>query len=106
MFTAILETPAPGYCEKLHEGPLDTRKSGDTDLVRRIQSGDETAFRELVERYQRKILQIVHGILHRRADAEEVAQEAFAAVYFSIRKIPLPKFTVHLDLSYRGQCGL
>ncbi len=54
-------------------------------LVRRIQSGDELAFRELVERYQSKVHSIIYGILRNRNDAEDVAQQVFTKVYFSIR---------------------
>lgn len=54
-------------------------------LVSRIQAGDEIAFRELVDRYQTKVLSIVHGILRNHNDAEDIAQQVFAKVYFSIK---------------------
>jgi len=54
------------------------------ELVRRLQQGDEAAFRELVERYQSKVHSIIYGILRNRNDAEDIAQQVFAKIYFSI----------------------
>lgn len=42
------------------------------------------AFREIVERYQAKVYSIIYGILRNRNDAEDIAQQVFAKVYFSI----------------------
>jgi RNA polymerase sigma-70 factor (ECF subfamily) len=64
---------------------VETRANDEALLVRRIQAGDELAFRELVERYQTKVLSIVHGILRNHNDAEDIAQQVFAKIYFSIR---------------------
>src|SRR6202023_1729253 len=54
-------------------------------LVQRAQSGDETAFQELVEKYQSKVFSIIHGIVRHRNDVEDIAQQVFAKVFFSIR---------------------
>ena len=54
-------------------------------LVRRAQAGDEAAFREIVERYQSKVFSIIHGIVRQRNDVEDIAQQVFTKVYFSIR---------------------
>lgn len=64
---------------------VDHSKSDEALLVRRVQAGDEMAFREIVERYQSKIYSIIYGILRNRNDAEDIAQQVFAKVYFSIR---------------------
>ena len=58
----------------------------DWALVRRCKKGDREAFRELVERYQRKAVAIAFGMLHDREDALEVAQEAFAKVFTNIKR--------------------
>ncbi|MEK7751519.1 MAG: RNA polymerase sigma factor [Acidobacteriota bacterium] len=42
------------------------------------------AFREIVERYQAKVYSIIFGILRNRNDAEDIAQQVFAKVYFSM----------------------
>jgi len=43
------------------------------------------AFREVVERYQAKVFSIIYGILRNHNDAEDIAQQVFSKVYFSIR---------------------
>jgi RNA polymerase sigma-70 factor, ECF subfamily len=61
-------------------------EASDWELVRRCKENDREAFRELVERYQRKAVAIALGMLHDRDDALEVAQEAFAKVFTSIKQ--------------------
>ena len=64
---------------------VDYQNSQEGALVRRAQSGDEAAFREIVERYQSKVFSIIHGIVRQRNDVEDIAQQVFAKVYFSLR---------------------
>lgn len=64
---------------------VDYQNTQEGALVRRAQSGDESAFREIVERYQSKVFSIIHGIVRQRNDVEDIAQQVFAKVYFSIR---------------------
>jgi RNA polymerase sigma-70 factor (ECF subfamily) len=54
-------------------------------LVRRAQAGDQMAFREIVERFQSKVFSIIYGILRNHNDAEDIAQQVFTKVYFSLR---------------------
>jgi RNA polymerase sigma-70 factor, ECF subfamily len=56
----------------------------EAELVRRAQARDEIAFREIVERYQNKVFSIIYGILRNHNDAEDIAQQVFAKIYFSI----------------------
>lgn len=49
----------------------------DAMLVRRFNQGDEQAFLQIMERYQPKIFTTVLGLLHNRADAEEITQDTF-----------------------------
>jgi RNA polymerase sigma-70 factor (ECF subfamily) len=53
-------------------------------LVRLAGGGDKEAFRELVERYQRRVLAVVMGMLHDREAALEVTQETFIKAFRSI----------------------
>lgn len=48
----------------------------DEDLVARAQSGDQTAFTELVERHQGNALKLALSILRDKADAEDEVQNA------------------------------
>lgn len=53
----------------------------DYSLVRRAQAGDQQAFAQLVERYQRKAFAVALGLVKDREEAMDVAQEAFVKVY-------------------------
>jgi RNA polymerase sigma-70 factor (ECF subfamily) len=56
-------------------------EQSDLDLVRRVRSGDRSAYGELVERYQAAILRRAQSILRDPAAAEDAAQEAFVRAY-------------------------
>lgn len=58
--------------------------TSDWDLVQRARGGDRDAFRELVERYQRKIAALALGMLRNRDDALDVVQDTFAKAYQSL----------------------
>lgn len=64
---------------------VDYENTTEGALVRRAQAGDEGAFQEVVERYQSKVFSIIHGIVRQRNDVEDIAQQVFAKVYFSLR---------------------
>ncbi|HWZ33997.1 MAG TPA: sigma-70 family RNA polymerase sigma factor [Bryobacteraceae bacterium] len=64
---------------------VDHKNSEEAALVRRVQARDEIAFREIVERYQAKVFSIIFGILRNHNDAEDIAQQVFSKIYFSIR---------------------
>ena len=64
---------------------VDHRNSEEAALVRRVQARDEIAFREVVERYQTKVFSIIYGILRNHNDAEDIAQQVFSKIYFSIQ---------------------
>lgn len=53
----------------------------DQELVRASRRGDKEAFRELVERYQRKVVAVALGMVHNREDAVEIGQETFVKAF-------------------------
>jgi len=57
---------------------------GDGELVLRARQGDRQAFRELVERYQRKVAALAVGMLRNREDALDVVQDTFTKAYQSL----------------------
>ncbi len=57
----------------------------DAELVQRFNRGDEAAFLEIMMRYQAKILTITQGLLHNRADAEEITQDTFIRAHRNLR---------------------
>lgn len=82
--TGVLST-IPASAEKTRiKARVDHRTSEEAILVRRVQAKDEMAFKEIVERYQTKVFSIIYGILRNHNDAEDIAQQVFAKVYFSI----------------------
>jgi RNA polymerase sigma-70 factor (ECF subfamily) len=82
-YSGVLALPASGR-KVVAKKSVDHRNSEEALLVRRVQQGDEMAFREIVERYQAKVFSIIYGILRNRNDAEDIAQQVFSKVYFSI----------------------
>jgi RNA polymerase sigma-70 factor (ECF subfamily) len=74
-----------GSCIPQGEEIQDQRRAGELEMVRRVQSGDQKAFRDLMERHQAKVHSIIHGILHNREDTEDIAQQVFTKVYFAIK---------------------
>ena len=75
-------------------GPAGTKPSGarapgavdDRELVRRAQSEDQEAFEELVRRHQHRVFAVAGGILRRREDVEDIAQQVFVKAYFSLKR--------------------
>jgi len=53
-------------------------------LIRRLQSGETSAFRELVENHQRALFNLAYDLLGNAPDAEDISQEAFIKVHRSI----------------------
>jgi RNA polymerase sigma-70 factor, ECF subfamily len=58
----------------------------DRELVRRGQAGDKEAFEELVRRHQHRVFAVAGGILRRREDVEDIAQQVFVKAYFSLKR--------------------
>src|SRR5712692_3407959 len=82
--TGVLPFPVSGTQTQARTR-VDHRNSEEAALVRRVQARDEIAFRELVERYQSKVFSIIYGILRNHNDAEDIAQQVFSKIYFSIQ---------------------
>lgn len=54
---------------------------GELELVQRAKAGDVSAFSELVNRYERRILRLAKRITQNEEDAEDVLQDAFLKAY-------------------------
>jgi len=67
----------------------DSKAAGatnDRELVRRAQREDEEAFEELVRRHQHRVFAVAGGILRRREDVEDIAQQVFLKAYFALKR--------------------
>ena len=49
----------------------------DAEIIRRCREGDERAYRELIERYQRQVYSIALRMVRQAQDAEDLTQEFF-----------------------------
>jgi RNA polymerase sigma-70 factor (ECF subfamily) len=59
---------------------LDRLSADDRRLVVALRAGDETAFEELIERYQPSLVRLAMSFVPSRAVAEDVAQDAWLGV--------------------------
>src|SRR5579871_2790332 len=80
-----MERPAPGAVEKETVTPAEAERA----IVRRAQDGDVSAYEELVRIHQHRVLAVIGGILRGSEDVEDVAQQALAKAYFSIKRFDL-----------------
>lgn len=58
----------------------------DAELVRRFNSGDETAFLEIMQRYKKKIYATALNLLRNHADAEEITQDTFIRAHRGLHR--------------------
>jgi RNA polymerase sigma factor (sigma-70 family) len=58
----------------------------DADLVRRCRRGEQTALRELIERFQSDVYGLCVRLLGHRHDAEDITQEVFLRVVRSLHR--------------------
>ncbi|NQT91005.1 MAG: sigma-70 family RNA polymerase sigma factor [Candidatus Omnitrophica bacterium] len=66
----------------------------DDILVERAKAGERAAFDELYQKYKRPILNYIYRFIGKRAQAEELTQEAFVRAYINMHKFePKAKFS-------------
>jgi RNA polymerase sigma-70 factor (ECF subfamily) len=58
----------------------------DRNLICRCQEGDQAAFEQLVEKYQRELFHLVSWNVGSASEAEDIVQEVLCKVYFSLGK--------------------
>ena len=74
-----------------------TPNDSDVALMVRVREGDTDAFRELVERHQRAVINTIHRAIGDAWEAEDLAQRVFLQVYRSAKRYqPTAKFTTWL----------
>ena len=62
----------------------------DAETIRRAQQGDESAYNAIVLDCRRRVLGPVYRFIGRPEDVEDVAQEVFVRLYFSLRQLREP----------------
>lgn len=61
-------------------------EQGDAGIIRRCVEGDERAYRELVQRFQRPVYSVAFRMVRSAEDAEDVTQETFVRVFRSLAR--------------------
>jgi RNA polymerase sigma-70 factor (ECF subfamily) len=59
----------------------------DFSLIERAQKGDSAAFNEIVTAYRKRIMGTITRLISRPEDVEDVAQEVFVRLYFSLDQL-------------------
>src|ERR1700690_3961147 len=63
----------------------------DFELIKRAQNHDSAAFNEVVLAYRKRILGTITRLIARSEDVEDVAQEVFLRLYFSLDQLRTPE---------------
>ncbi|HXM96626.1 MAG TPA: sigma-70 family RNA polymerase sigma factor [Candidatus Dormibacteraeota bacterium] len=77
-------TPIPHVAVKAQD--KTSLALNDRELVRDAQAGDKEAFEELVRRHQQRVFAVAGGVLRRREDVEDIAQQVFVKAYFALKR--------------------
>jgi RNA polymerase sigma-70 factor (ECF subfamily) len=71
-----------------------TETESDVALMLRVKEGDHEAFRALIERHQRSVINVIYRAIGDAWEAEDLAQRVFIQIYRSARRYqPTAKFT-------------
>jgi RNA polymerase sigma-70 factor (ECF subfamily) len=74
-----------------------TDTQSDVALMLRVKDGDHEAFRTLIERHQRAVINVIHRAIDDAWEAEDLAQRVFIQVFRSASRYkPTAKFTTWL----------
>lgn len=61
------------------------------EVIKRAQQGDASAFNELVRLYRKRILGTIYRLTSRSEDVEDVGQDVFVRLYFSLNQLRSPE---------------
>ncbi|HOL72205.1 MAG TPA: sigma-70 family RNA polymerase sigma factor [Bryobacteraceae bacterium] len=63
----------------------------DFELIKRARDGDDAAFNQVVQTYRKRILGTIARLIGRPEDVEDVGQEVFVRLYFSLDQLRTPE---------------
>src|SRR4051812_49417803 len=63
----------------------------DFELIERARSGDDSAFNQVVQAYRKRILGTIARLIGRPEDVEDVGQEVFLRLYYSLDQLRTPE---------------
>jgi RNA polymerase sigma-70 factor (ECF subfamily) len=61
------------------------------ELIQKAQKGDDAAFNQIVVAYRKRILGTIARLIGRPEDVEDVAQEVFLRLYYSLDQLRTPE---------------
>src|SRR3954465_15519546 len=61
------------------------------ELIERARSGDDVAFNQVVQAYRKRILGTIARLIGRPEDVDDVGQEVFLRLYFSLDQLRSPE---------------
>src|SRR6202046_41782 len=61
------------------------------ELIQKAQTGDDAAFNQVVTAYRKRILGTIARLIGRPEDVEDVAQEVFVRLYYSLDQLRTPE---------------
>ena len=70
---------------KEHRLTIKQTRLSETELIKNLQAGSESSFRELVVSYQDRVYNTVLGFVQQTEEAEDLTQEVFIKIYQSIK---------------------
>lgn len=63
----------------------------DFEVVKRAQQGEDAAYNQLIQAYRKRILGTIGRLIGKPEDVEDVAQEVFVRLYFSLDQLREPE---------------
>jgi RNA polymerase sigma-70 factor (ECF subfamily) len=63
--------------------------TAEKELIRRCQRGDQSAFELLLKKFERKVFGLIYQIVRSPSEVEDIAQEVFTKLYFSLPQFRL-----------------
>lgn len=61
------------------------------DLIARARDGDDAAFNQIIQAYRKRILGTISRLIGRPEDVEDVGQEVFMRLYYSLDQLRTPE---------------
>lgn len=69
-----------------NESPIVAARAADDDaLVLAVLAGDDAAFELIFDRYKKLVAHLAAGFFYNRAAVEEIVQQSFTKIYFSLK---------------------
>lgn len=85
----------------------------ENEMISRCQQGDQTALKEIFDKYHKKVYRIAYGVVRQREDALDIVQEVFVKLFRSIGNFKgksqfytyLYRMTMNTAIDHRRKTG-